>query len=357
MKLFLVSNMYPTKENPGFGIFVKNVCDGMAKYDVQVAYKAIILGRGKSRLHKLIKYIYFYCDILRSYFKTYNCLYVHFPNQASPILYILQRIKRKPMVVNFHGEDLLYDEDACLSRYFGHVCERLAKKAMFIVVPSQYFKDIVLRRGICESDKIVISPSGGINDKLFCYTRSKEEHDYLHLGYVGRLERDKGILDFIEACNIISKSLNVKATIIGYGSLQEIVVAKTKENSIFTVKFGVPQAELPEYYREFDLFCFPSSRDTESLGLVGIEAMACGTPVLGGNIGGIKSYIEHEKNGYLMALDNMVEEMVKYSLEYYDMDKEKKKSIIANALQTAKRYNQDLVCDQLAQEFLKRVHV
>lgn len=347
--------MYPSQKYPGYGVFVKNVCDGLEQHGICVVKRAVIIGKGGGITGKIIRYLIFYIKVIWNYFGEYDCLYIHFPNQASPILSLLQGIKRKSMVINFHGEDLLYDENVKSSCYFGHMSDNLAKRAEFVVVPSQYYKDIVLKRGLCASGKIVISPSGGINEKLFYYTGPKEVHDFLHLGYVGRLEKDKGILEFIKACNILSKIINVKATIVGYGPLQDTVVEKTKDNQVFSVIFGVPQTELPSYYREFDLFCFPSFRKTESLGLVGIEAMACGTPVLGGNIGGIKSYVEHSRNGFLLELDNMVEDIVKYSVDYYKMKGEEKQFIIDNAIQTAKRYYRDAVCEHLALEFSHRI--
>lgn len=355
MKLFLISNMYPSQKYPGYGVFVKNVCDGLEQYGIKVTKRAVIKGKNGGIGCKVFRYLVFYLSIIFNYMGKYDCIYVHFPNQASPILSFLQRIKRKPMVINFHGEDLIYEENVRSSRYFGLVSDKLAKKANFIVVPSQYYKDVVLERGLCTSDdKIVISPSGGINETLFYYTGPKDKHDYLHIGFVGRLEENKGVLDFIEACNILNNKISVKATIIGYGPLQDTVVEKTKDNNIFNVIFGVEQAKLPSYYREFDLFCFPSQRKTESLGLVGIEAMACGTPVLGSEIGGITSYLVHTKNGFLLRLDHLVEDIVYYTMEYYEM--EKKQCLIENAVETSRRYSSNHVCESLAKEFQEKIN-
>ena len=58
---------------------------------------------------------------------------------------------------------------------------------------------------------------------------------------------------------------------------------------------------------------FPSKRN-ESLGLVGVEALACGVPVIGSNIGGIPGFIEEGKNGFLFDPDNehsLVEKVIK----------------------------------------------
>ena len=356
MKLFLISNMYPTPQNPGYGIFVKNVCDGLEGQGVYIAYSATIEGKGKNLYDKVWKYIKFYILIVINYFKDYDCIYVHFPNQASPILSILEKIRKRPVVFNFHGEDLLYNENLSYSRYLGRKTEELAKQCVFIIVPSSYFKDIVVDRGLVSPENVVVSPSGGINTDVFNYNESKQSKDYIHLGFVGRLEEDKGILEFVEACKILNRDYKLKATIIGYGPLASLINEKISDLSYFTIINGVKQDELPSYYRGFDLFCFPSMRKAESLGLVGIEAMACGTPVLGSDIGGIKSYVKHGGNGYLLQLDHLVDDMVKYGSDYIKMDDKKKKQMELQAVETAKLYSRNTVCEQLAVEFKNRVN-
>ena len=61
MKIFLISNMYPTDKAPGYGIFVKRVIDGLTIYDIEVEYAALIKGRGWNILSKIFKYMLFYC--------------------------------------------------------------------------------------------------------------------------------------------------------------------------------------------------------------------------------------------------------------------------------------------------------
>jgi glycosyltransferase involved in cell wall biosynthesis len=60
----------------------------------------------------------------------------------------------------------------------------------------------------------------------------------------------------------------------------------------------VPDEELPLYYNAADVFVLPSL--TEALGVVGIEAMACGTPFIGTNVEGIPSLVEQFEAGVLI---------------------------------------------------------
>ena len=65
------------------------------------------------------------------------------------------------------------------------------KYASAIVVPSRYFKDIVVGRNILPASKVIVSPSGGINPALFFPLETKSYDSALHIGYVGRLRLTK----------------------------------------------------------------------------------------------------------------------------------------------------------------------
>jgi len=108
------------------------------------------------------------------------------------------------------------------------------------------------------------------------------------------------------------------------------------------------QEEIAQYYPKFDLFIF-STRLNESLGLVGLEAMACGTPVVGSAVGGIKTYIQHGQNGYLVQVDD-VDGFVKAICDYINLSREEKESIITNAYQTALQYERTKVIQSFIAE-------
>ena len=137
----------------------------------------------------------------------------------------------------------------------------------------------------------------------------KEDFDaeYLILS-VGRLIDWKGTKYLITAMKeIIKKIPNAKLVIGGIGPEKENLEKLTEElklknNVIFTGY--IEDIDLLKYYASSDIFVLPSinlNGHTETLGVVLLEAMACGTPVIGSNVGGIPDIIKDGYNGFLVS--------------------------------------------------------
>lgn len=356
IRYFLISNMYPSSKFPGYGSFVKNVTNKLEQYNVTSIGKALIYGKPKGCIQKIYKYLIFYCSIVKYIFLDINFIYIHFPNQAIPLLWLLFQFHKRKIIINFHGEDLLYSKHG-YGKFLGQATLKFCKKyANGIIVPSFYYKNLLNKHNIINPDNIIVSPSGGINHSIF-YPKIKPRLDsILHIGYFGRLEEGKGYKEFLEACLMIKENNNLqfKATLIGYGSKQEEVIRYIKKNQlnqIITLLPGVSQSEIGEYYRDLDLFIFSSSRKAESLGLTGIEAMACGIPVIGSDIGGIRSYLIDGYNGWLVPIHDS-KAIVERIYNYLKLNSDEITKIKQNCILTGKEYYSEKVCENLSKQII-----
>lgn len=352
VRYFLISNMWPSGDNPGYGSFVRNIVDGLEDNSYECTCRAVIVGRPKSMLDKLRRYLQFYVSIILNYFKDYEFIYIHFPNQALPILIPLFLIKRKKVIVNLHGEDLLY-KDRGLSGMLGRMNDWFLSKVDAAVVPSDYYRQVALERIHCNPEKILVSPSGGISPSAF-YPERPEASDssVTYIGYVGRIDPNKGWRQFVEVVSRLPEDFKFKATLIGTGSevgdlKKEIESVKPRDVEYVS---HVVQHELRKYYSRFDLLIFPTMRKEESLGLVGIEAMACGTPVIGSDIGGIPSYLKDETNGFLVEPGN-VDAIIDRVLRYSEMSADEKEAMKMNCIERSKAYYTHNVAEELARKF------
>lgn len=356
MKFFLISNMYPSADSPGYGVFVRNVAEGLRENGVETANSAVISGRSRGKGDKILKYVKFFIDIVKGFFGKYDFIYIHFPNQVIPLLRLLYKIRQPKIIVNFHGEDLLYSSSG-VHGWLGKSTESFCRKyATGIVVPSSYFAGIVESRNLLEPGKIIVSASGGINDDFF---KPKEIHEVnastgrpVHLGYIGRLDSGKGIMEFLKVIKRLSdKSFDYRAKIVGYGSLAETTENFIKENNLSDrVAYipGVPQSILANHYRDIDILLFLSSG--ESLGLAGLESLACGTPVIGSNAGGIASYLTDGKNGFIITDISDTDHIVDVIEQYAGASKESRLEMYDNAVSTGKKYYSGVVCRKLASD-------
>jgi glycosyltransferase involved in cell wall biosynthesis len=121
-----------------------------------------------------------------------------------------------------------------------------------------------------------------------------------------RISPQKGLEYLIEAFKEISEKIpDVKLVIKAYSSernyeekLLKMIDRYKLWNNIKIIKEMIPYSELPKYFAAADVFVLPSI--SEGLGLVLLEALATGVPVVASRVGGIPDIIVHEYNGLLV---------------------------------------------------------
>ena len=127
--------------------------------------------------------------------------------------------------------------------------------------------------------------------------------------FVGRLERLKGVEIAIRALALIRDRdhEDVRLVILGEDSEDDAESEKERLKGIASeagvrdrVDFlgSVAHHELPYFYSAADVCVMPSY--SESFGLVGLEAQACGRPIVGSGVSGLRSVVRDEVSGYLI---------------------------------------------------------
>lgn len=229
--------------------------------------------------------------------------------------------KNLPLVHTYHTLAFLKDK-ALGSHEHGEriVAERrLALNAEMIISTSAEEKESLTdETGVPSENVKVIYP--GINKNVFFPAWDKDilseigcvEGDRILL-YVGRIEPVKGLMSVIEAFEILKNkrsdlSRRLKLVVIGGGEKnrdfeknrevrrikQAIQVKNLEKNVIFLG--SKRQNQLKKFYTAADALIVPSLY--ESFGLVVLEALACGTPILVSQIGKMKTIVEEGMNGF-----------------------------------------------------------
>ncbi len=123
----------------------------------------------------------------------------------------------------------------------------------------------------------------------------------INILFAGRIEERKGLIYLLKAYRSLPQS-NLRLIIVGDGKLKEECELWTKENNLENVHFEgkVSQKKLPSYFTTADIFVSPAIHG-ESFGIVLVEAMASGTPVVGFANEGYKGLLEGTKGQDFLA--------------------------------------------------------
>jgi len=125
----------------------------------------------------------------------------------------------------------------------------------------------------------------------------------LNILFVGRLEKRKGADYLLDAYKRVKGEIpNSRLIIVGPGTrLRKKYERQVTQNGLDDVVFAgyVSYDELPRYYKTADIVCSPAT-GRESFGIVLLEAMAVGKPVVASNIEGYASVVTHGVDGLLV---------------------------------------------------------
>ncbi len=322
MNILLITSIYPTQQHPDYGTFVKNIHELYLEAGHQVTLVAFQRKGGK--IDKLRETLQFFRRIRQELARQsdYDLINLQYPYLAAlPVSRYLSRI-RIPLWVSLHGSDVFHD--SLSKRLLGRPTERILKGCTRIIVPSAFFADKVSRTCQLPKDRFRVIPSGGYDGRIFhpeeagadrgrlpgtnhqgMRTPENQKMEIRRIGFAGRLVEGKGWQVLVKAFAAVAQEPELKhARLILAGSgadadlIQELASELGLKDRIDLIGAQKP-AQLADFYRSLDLFVFPTLFE-ESLGMVGIEAMACGIPVVASASGGVSGYIRNGDNGFLV---------------------------------------------------------
>ncbi len=227
--------------------------------------------------------------LLKDKFREFDVVHAHIGSFAFAASRLKKGNRKVKLVVTVHEVGQPKYEPAPKAKLYIHGENLLAKiaskSANAVVVNSHYMKELVSEEWGINTCVVI---QNGVDTNLFrpvTLTPEVEKHwggaEYKLL-YVGRMDFRKGVLQLVESIKYLRESgLNVRLLVVGDGKLQKEV-----ENLIFNLKLDkyaylygpAKRGVLPYLYSSADLTIVPSIY--EPFGLVPLESLACGTPVI-----------------------------------------------------------------------------
>jgi phosphatidylinositol alpha-mannosyltransferase len=172
--------------------------------------------------------------------------------------------------------------------------------------------------------------------------------------FVGRLEKRKGLNYLLNAYRQVKGEFpNSRLIIVGPGTrLRKKYEKQVRRDSLEDVVFVgyASYDELPSYYKSADIFCSPATGG-ESFGIVLLEAMAVGTPIVASDIEGYASVLAHGEEGLLVPPKD--EKGLAQALASLMADESLRRQMGARGVLTASEYSWGKVAQRVSDYYLR----
>lgn len=261
------------------------------------------------RLKVLIHYIRHRGRILNS---GVDVLYVQMPECCLPFL---NNSKNIPVIYQKHGSanpvaksKFTYGRTILFRKFYEYVLQLIYKKAQWIIAIDRLTHKEIIKSGGKNRSSLLMNavdmkkffPNSVLrNHARKRFSLKKYDHAIL---FVGRIEKAKGpklLLDCIPWLKEREYPFHIFFAGEGtYKPYLENCVMRRNYNASVTFLGHVPHEDLPLLYNMSDVLVLPS--ETEGAPMVILESLACGTPVVASNVGGIPDLVADGINGIVL---------------------------------------------------------
>lgn len=228
----------------------------------------------KFKHNKLLRYIYYTINLTKKSLEK-DCDLIH----ANNIECI--RLTNKPFILNVHHISHFINPEIRKQNLFNKLMKQVIKiqcnRASKVISVSNKTKKDLIRIGV-EEERIKVIPNG-VDLKTFKPVKKKEEDKFI-ITQPSRISPEKGQKFSIKALNKLPKRIKerIELRIIGYVSNESFYKSLPKKKWI-KYYTNLKEEEFAEKLARSDLIIFPTFM-TEGFGLVVLEGMACGVPVI-----------------------------------------------------------------------------
>ncbi|SEH44139.1 Glycosyltransferase involved in cell wall bisynthesis [Halobacillus karajensis] len=352
-RVLVISNMYPSRKNPTYGIFVRNQVEALRKKGLKIDIAVNRDNRG-GKLNLLKKYGRWFLKTISKLpsGRKYDVVHAHyiFPSGLPALLF--KKLFKTKLIVTSHGGDL--DQMAKKSPLIRKMTGYILQEADHVIVVGEALKQEVTGNfGIPEQKVSVINM--GVNRKVFApmdAVKAKQElklaPDRKHLLFVGNWIEAKGLRELSEAFQRLNaKRGDLELHLLGSKKSEQFLEeleASIEQANKDRIHFHGPkdQKAVGKWMAAADVFVLPSH--IEGFGLVALEAMSCHTPVVATDVGGL-SYLLKDGTGVLVEPKSA--DSLEAGLEQTLSDESLRASMVEKGEQSARENDEEVMLERI----------
>ncbi|MDL4838888.1 glycosyltransferase [Aquibacillus rhizosphaerae] len=354
-KILILSNMYPSDNYPTFGIFVKKQVDQLEERG-WVSNIISIRDPRTDKFHVLKKYFLW---MLKAFFHIlfkgnwYKVVHVHYVFPAGIFGLMAKRLWKRRLIVTVHGGDI--DKMARKSERIFNLTRTILHEADQVICVGYGLYQDLLNDFHVKEDKISMLSMGvdqntfQVRDKQAIKKKLDVPEDEKIILFVGNIIKEKGVLELLEAFQgIYQNNSKVRLHIVGpyknksfFDQVQEKIKRLDIEEQV--VFHGVLSPEEVAYWMNAsEMLVLPSWM--EGFGLVALEAMSSGIPVVGSDVGGL-SILLGDNCGVKFPVKNS--DQLANSITNILNDDKRADQLIENGLHRAREHNSDTLLNKV----------
>jgi glycosyltransferase involved in cell wall biosynthesis len=245
--------------------------------------------------------------------RGFDLIHLHYPFFGGEPSAIAAWLSNTPLVITYHQDALLHGIQGKIEKILRWTVERwVLRSASRVLFTSMDYARASYIMPILKGREEAISemPNGVDPERFFPgrppedlerrFRHSAEEKIVLLVAGLDRSHYFKGVPVLLQALSQLPPT--VKGVIVGDGDLRAGYEQMSRESGISSRVFfpgRVAEEKLPDFYRLADVTVLPSTTMGEAFGLVLLESLACGTPVIASNLPGVRSVVSDGRDGLL----------------------------------------------------------
>lgn len=268
-----------------------------------------------------------------------------------PNLYggIVCRLLAIPQIANVTGLGTAIQNESILQKILLKVYKIAFKKTYCIFFQNQENQEYFKKQGIGLNEHRIL-PGSGVNLYDYIYQEYTKTDDKIKFLYIGRLMKDKGIEEYLEAAqNLTKRYSNVEFRILGNfeeDKYKNIIESNTNDQ----IKYLGISNNVKNEIKEVDCIVQPSYH--EGMSNVLLEGAAMGKPLIASNISGCKEVIDDGVNGFLFQVRSS-KDLVKRLIQFVELKDETRRMMGVNSRKKVeKEFDRNIVVN----EYIKAIN-